>query len=190
MTMKKKRIIVGITGASGSIYARLLVERLLRNEGVGELAIIFSQNGRSVAEFEKQSIASPGDDSRIRYFADDDLFAPPASGSAGYDAMVIVPCSMGTVGRVACGVSDNLITRAADVMLKERRRLILVPRETPYSTIHLRNMAALSECGAVILPASPSFYSGPREVEDLCMTIVERIFMLLDIESPRYEWGR
>lgn len=187
--MTGRRIVVGVTGASGSIYARLLVECLLRSGAVSEVAVVFSTNGLAVAEYEKQNIPSGGDDPRVRYFDNDDLFAAPASGSAAYDSMVIVPCSMGTLGRIANCVSDNLITRAADVMLKERRRLILVARETPYGTIHLRNMTALSECGAVVLPASPSFYSHPADVEQLCMTVVERILALLGIDVERYEWN-
>lgn len=188
--MAKRRIIIGVTGASGSIYARLLAVHLLRSEEVAELAVVFSKNGAAVAEYERESVPSPQDDSRIRYFDNDDLFSAPASGSAGYDSMVVIPCSMGTIGRIASGVSDNLITRAADVMLKERRPLILVAREAPYSTIHLRNMTALSECGAVVMPASPAFYSHPEDIEQLCMTVVERVLSLLDIESERYEWGK
>jgi 4-hydroxy-3-polyprenylbenzoate decarboxylase len=187
--MKKLRIIIGITGASGAVYARLLVGRLLASEEVGELAVIFSAAGRAVADHEGQAIPSPADDARIRYFEPGDLFAAPASGSARYDAMVVVPCSMGTMGRIASGVSDNLITRAADVMLKERRRLILVAREAPYGTIHLRNMTALSECGAIVIPASPSFYFHPANIEQLCMTVVERVLSLLGIGGERYEWG-
>ena len=103
--------------------------------------------------------------------------------------MVVVPCSMGTAGRIAAGTSDNLICRAADVMLKERRRLILVPREAPMSTIHLQNLLRLSEAGAIVCPAAPSFYSCPVDIESLCMTIVERILSFLDIDTPRYEWN-
>jgi 4-hydroxy-3-polyprenylbenzoate decarboxylase len=179
--------VVAVTGASGTIYARLLVEELLRQEGVGEIALIFSENGRAVACHEGQAIATG--DPRVRVFDNGDMFAPPASGSADYDAMVVVPCSMGTAGRVANGISDSLIARAADVMLKERRRLIVVPRETPLSTIHLRNMLTLSECGAVVVPASPSFYSHPADIDRLCMTVVERIVSLLGLDSPRYRWG-
>ena len=103
--------------------------------------------------------------------------------------MIVVPSSMGTVGRVAAGISQTLIERAADVMLKERRRLILVVRETPYSLIHLRNMTTLTEAGAIILPASPSFYSHPKTIEDLAMTVVERVIAHVGIGEPRYEWG-
>lgn len=188
--MAGRRIIVGITGASGSIYARLLIERLLLSTQVDELAIILSSNGQSVAEYEGQKFPASDLDPRLRYFDKYDMFAAPASGSARYDSMIVIPCSMGTLGRIASGVSDNLLTRAADVMLKERRRLILVPRETPYGMIHLRNMTVLSECGAVIAPASPSFYSYPSDIEQLCMTVVERVLSLLGIDGERYEWGK
>lgn len=187
--MDKKKIIIAVTGASGSIYAGLLIEHLLKSDEVGELALIASANGRAVAEYEGVALPAGSDDPRVRVFDNDDMFAPPASGSAGYDAMVVVPCSMGTVGRVAAGTSGDLIARAADVMLKERRRLVMVARETPLSTIHLRNMTALSECGAVILPAAPSFYSHPEDIRRLCMTVVERIVSILGIAMPRYEWG-
>lgn len=128
------------------------------------------------------------EDPRIRIFDNDDLFAPPASGSADYDAMAVVPCSVGTLGRIACGVSQSLIERAADVMLKERRRLVLVVRETPLSLIHLRNMTALTEAGAVVLPASPGFYARPSSVEELCRSVAERVTALLGISGPRYRW--
>lgn len=179
------RVIVAVTGASGAIYARLLVRCLLDREDVAEVGLIYSDNGRAVAGFEGQAVAA--DDPRLTLFDNGDMFSSPASGSARWDAMVVVPCSMGAVGRMAHGVSSDLISRAADVMLKERRRLVVVPRETPLNTIHLRNMTALSECGAVILPASPSFYSGPDTVEGLCMTVVERILSLLGLDGG-YEW--
>jgi 4-hydroxy-3-polyprenylbenzoate decarboxylase len=182
-----ERIVVAVTGASGAIYARLVVRELLRQPQLREIALIHSSNGRAVAEYESQTIET--DDPRVRIFANDNMFAAPASGSAGYDAMILVPCSMGTVGRMACGVSDSLLTRAADVMLKERRTLIIVPRESPYSTIHLRNLTTLSECGAIIVPASPSLYSHPTDIERLCMTIVERIISLLGFDAPHYRWA-
>lgn len=186
---KKRRIIVAITGASGSIYARLLIGQLLRRGEVEELGVIFSANGRAVADYEGEVLPLP-QDPRIRLFDNGDMFSAPASGSSLYDSMVIIPCSAGTAGRIASGVSDNLITRAADVMLKERRRLIAVIRETPLHTIHLRNLTLLSECGAVVVPASPSFYSHPRDIEQLCMTVVERIMTLLEFDIERYVWDK
>lgn len=181
-----KKIILAVTGASGSIYARMTLEAILSDSGVGEVAVIVSREGERVMEWEREAL--PLNDSRIKVYDCDDLFTPPASGSADYDAMVIVPCTTGTAGRIASGVSSGLIGRAADVMLKERRRLILVVRETPLNTIHLRNLATLSECGAVILPASPSFYSHPADIGQLCATVVERIVKMIGIDAPHYSW--
>ncbi|MBP3534046.1 MAG: UbiX family flavin prenyltransferase [Alistipes sp.] len=180
-------IVVAVTAASGSIYARLLVESLAASEEVERIALVYSENARAVAEHE--GVAMPAD-AKIVEYSNSDLFASPASGSAAWDAMVVVPSSVGTVGRVAGGVSQTLIERAADVMLKERRRLVFVVRETPYSLVHLRNMVALTEAGAVIVPASPSFYSKPATVEELCRTVVERVVALLGIAAPHYEWGK
>lgn len=180
-------IVVAVTAASGSIYARLLVELLVRSEQVGRIALVYSENARAVAEHE--GVAMPTD-AKIVEYSNSDLFASPASGSAAWDAMVVVPSSVGTVGRVANGVSQTLIERAADVMLKERRRLVFVVRETPYSLIHLRNMTTLTEAGAVIVSASPSFYSKPATVEELCLTVVERVVALLGIRAEHYEWGK
>ncbi len=137
---------------------------------------------------EWEGVALP-EDSRIERFDNDDMFSSPASGSARWDAMVIVPASMGCVGRIAAGVSSDLIARAADVMLKEGRTLIVVPRETPLNLIHLRNLTTLAEAGAVVLPASPSFYSRPTDIEAACATVTERILGRLGVDFPHYEWG-
>ena len=165
------RFVVAITAASGAIYARLTIERLLASPCVSEIALVCSRHAREVMAHEGVSLPVDG---RIREYANDDMFAPPASGSARYDGMAVVPSTVGTVGRVAAGTAQSLIERAADVMLKERRRLVFVVRETPLSLIHLRNMAALTEAGAVILPASPSFYAAPQGVEELCGTVADR----------------
>lgn len=184
--MHKRRIIIAVTGASGSIYARLLCSELAAREDVGEIALIFTANGRRVVAFEDGAdwALSP----RFTLYDNGDMFSPPASGSAEYDSMVVVPCSMGMAGRIAGGVSDDLVSRAADVMLKERRLLVIVPRETPMNTIHLRNLTTLSECGAIVCPASPSFYSHPAGIEALCRTVTERILALLGLDSDRYRW--
>lgn len=179
------KVIVAITGASGSIYARLTIEALLRAHEVEQIALIYSDTARAVVEFEREVIPQH---ERIVVLDNHDLFAPVASGSAAYDAMVVVPSSVGTMGRIAHGLSQTLIERAADVMLKERRRLMLVVREAPYSLIHLRNMTSLTEAGAIIIPASPSFYSHPSTIEEACKTVVERVVTLLGIEQPHYEW--
>ena len=184
---KKRNIIVAVTGASGSLYARLLCRRLAEANGVGRIALIVTRNGLAVSAYEDDPAWM--DDPRFTRYDNDDLFGAPASGSSSFDAMVVIPCSMGTVGRIASGVSDNLVCRAADVMLKERRRLILVTREAPLSAIHLHNLLRLTEAGAIVCPASPSFYSKPATVEQLCGTIVERVLSLLGVDAPHYEWG-
>lgn len=180
------RIVVAITAASGAIYARQLLTALVESGEVERVALIYSTNARAVVAHEGETMPQSA---KIEEYDNDNLFAAPASGSARWDAMVVVPSSVGTIGRVASGVSQTLIERAADVMLKERRRLIFVVRETPYSLIHLRNMTTLTEAGAVILPATPSFYSLPQSIEALCQTVTERITAMLGIEGKRYEWG-
>lgn len=183
----KQRYIVAVTGASGSIYAIQLINELLSCDQVSEIAVIISERGAEVMTFEHCELMLS--DPRITIYDNSDMFAPTASGSAHYNAMIIVPCSMGTVGRVACGVSGDLISRSADVMLKERRQLIMVVRESPFNTIHLRNMTTLSECGATILPASPSFYSHPSTIDQLCRSVTERIVSHLGLKLPHFEWG-
>ena len=183
-----KKLIVGITGASGSIYGKLLLEKLdsLRDQ-ISDCDVIFSENSIQVWEFE----LGPFDPSSVPFtiYDPNDFFAPMASGSAGYDTMIICPCTVGTLGRIAAGLSNDLMTRAADVMLKERRRLILVPREAPFSLIHLQNMKFLTEAGAIICPAAPSFYSKPGTIEELAMTVVDRVLSLAGFEFPNYSWG-
>ena len=181
------KIIVAITGASGTIYSRQLLEHLLRAEEVERIALIVSDMGEAVARHEGVELPQH---KKISIYENHDMFAPTASCSAQFDAMVVIPASMGSVGRISSGISSSLIERTADVMLKERRRLIIVPREAPYSLIHLRNMTSLTEAGAMILPASPSFYSHPQSIEELVETIVERIIAHLGIKQCHYEWGK
>ena len=181
------KVVVAVTGASGGVYARKCLEQLLQAAEVEQIALILSDMAVKVLEFE--GVELPQNEKIVR-FANDDMFAAVASGSAGYDAMVVVPASMGSVGRMASGVSSSLIERAADVMLKERRKLIVVVRETPYSLIHLRNMTTLTEAGAVVLPASPSFYSHPKSLDDAIMTVVERIIAHVGVSQPHFEWGK
>jgi len=184
----KKKIIVGITGASGAVYGKTLLESLAGlKDQVEACGVIFSVNALSVWRYE----IGPFDPSSLPFavYEPDDLFAPAASGSAGYDTMIICPCSMGTLGRIAAGVSNDLMTRSADVMLKERRRLILVPREAPYNLIHIRNMETLTLSGAIILPASPSFYSKPATIEALVRTITDRVLAIAGFDLPTYHWG-
>ena len=183
----KRKIVVGITGASGAPYARRLLAVLRRTDEV-ELGVCASQTAAQVWALEcggnlSETIGLP-------IWGVRDYKAPFASGSAGWNAMVIVPCSMGTVARVAHGISDTLLTRAADVVLKERRTLVVVPRETPLSVIHLENLAHLARAGAVILPAMPSFYSRPTSLDDAIDTVVGRILDHLAIEhSLVRRWG-
>lgn len=179
------KVIVAITGASGAIYARQTLEQLIASSEVERIALIVSEQAQQVIPFE--GITLPDSEKIIRY-DNRDMFSAVASGSASWDAMVIVPASMGTVGRVASGVSLSLIERAADVMLKERRRLVVVVRETPYSLIHLRNMTTLTEAGAIILPASPSFYSLPTTIDEAVQTVVERIISHIGIAAPHFEF--
>ena len=179
------KIIVAITGASGAIYARRTLEHLLRCEQVERIALILSDTAKQVVEHEREILPTS---ERIELYDNHQMFSSVASGSAQWDAMIVVPASMGSVGRIAAGVSQSLIERAADVMLKERRRLIVVVRETPYSIIHLRNMTTLTEAGAIILPASPSFYSAPATIQQAVDTVVERIMAHAGIEAPHYEF--
>ena len=180
------RVIVAVTAATGAIYARQCVELLLGSDSVERIALIYSGEAETVAKTEGVAIPS---DSRIEVFRNDDMWASPASGSARWDSMIIVPSTMGTIGRLASGVSQSLIERSADVMLKERRRLVIVAREAPYSLIHLRNMTTLTEAGAIVIPASPSFYFNPSTIEELCLTISERAVELAGVSVNHREWG-
>ena len=180
------KVVVAITAASGAIYARQCLELLLASDCVERIALIYSRESEKVSAVEGEQMPA---DSRIEIYGNDDMWASPASGSARWDAMLVVPSTMGTIARIASGVSQSLIERAADVMLKERRRLVLVAREAPYSLIHLRNMTTLTEAGAIILPASPSFYFRPESIEALCMTISQRAVEMLGIATSHREWG-
>lgn len=187
MASKSNKIIVAVTGASGSVYGLKLIEKLCRMKNTPEeIAVVFSATGKEVWNFEtgrEFDFSAP-----VKMYSNDSFFAPFASGSADYPVMIVCPASMGTIGRIANGVSDDLICRAADVILKESRRLILVPRETPYNLIHIRNMEAMTLAGAVICPATPSFYSKPSTIDDLVSTVVDRIMSLAGFESDSYCW--
>ena len=186
--MNNRKIIVAVTGASGAVYAVKLLERLrgLR-EPPAEVAVIFTGNAEEIMLYETGDHYEPAGTEQL--WDNRDFNAPFASGSSSYDTMIICPASMGMVGRIAHGVSDDLITRAADVMLKERRRLILVPRETPYSLIHITNMKLLTEAGAIICPATPSFYSRPQTIDDLVMTVVDRVLSLAGFTIDTFRWN-
>ena len=180
------KIVVAITGASGAIYARQCLELLLQNKEVKRVGVILSKHAPDVIKAEEVTLP---EDERITYFDNDDMWASVASGSAKWDAMLVVPASMGTVARMATGVSQTLIERAADVMLKERRRVVVVVREAPYSLIHLRNMTALTEAGAIVFPASPSFYFDTTTIEELCMELSRRIVGMAGVEVDHRQWG-
>lgn len=173
------RLVLAATGASGAIYLQRLLHYLSGPEH--ELHLVFSGYARQVIREELGDLALPAN---VVEHSDKSMNAPFASGSARFDAMVVVPCSMGTLARIAHGTSESLILRAADVFLKERRKLILVPRETPWSLIHARNAVSVIEAGAVLLPASPSFYSLPKTFDDLADTVVWRILDQLGIDAP------
>jgi 4-hydroxy-3-polyprenylbenzoate decarboxylase len=171
----KKEIVVGVTGASGAVYARRLLEVLCRNARVH---IIVSDMAEKIALHEGVSFEG----FKAEYHANDKLFASIASGSHKYDGMVVIPCSSKTLSAIANGYTDNLITRTADVCLKEHRKCILVTREMPLSKIHLKNMLAADEAGATIMPASPGFYHKPQKIEDLVDMVVARVLDHLDVE--------
>ena len=187
MPARSRKIVLAVTGASGSVYAKLLLEKLRSlKTPPEEIAIILSDTAREIW------LAETGSEFRADYpakeYSNKSFHAPFASGSSTYDTMIICPASMGTVGRIANGTSDDLTARAADVMLKEKRRLIIVLRESPYNLIHLEILRTLTLAGAVICPASPSFYSNPSTIEELVMTIVDRITDLAGFENNGYRW--
>lgn len=184
----KRKIVVAVTGASGSIYAKILFKRIREiKEQFDEVAVVFSSNARDIWEYELKESFEPVFPFRV--YERDDFYAPFASGSSGFDTLIICPCSMGTLGRIANGISDDLITRAADVMLKERRKLIAVPRETPLSIIHIDNMKSITLAGGIICPAIPSFYSKPQTIEQAVETVLERILNLANLDINSFQWG-
>lgn len=172
------RYILGVTGASGAVYATRTAMHLKR---LGhEVSLVVTAPGRDVVKFEGQQALF---DYADRTFDVDDFFAECASGSADYAGMAVVPCSMGTLGRIAAGTSDNLLVRSADVCLKERRPLVIVPREMPYNLIHIENMERVTRAGAIVVPASPQFYSRPASIEELVDTVVAKILKHLGAAS-------
>ena len=185
---KSSKLILAITGASGSIYAQRIIYYLNEfSDQYESFDIVFSKNAQDVWNHELGLDPSTIIDQNI--YSPNDFYAPFASGSANYSTMIICPASMGSIGRIANGISDDLISRAADVMLKERKKLIIVARETPYNLIHLRNMTQLTESGAIILPATPSFYSKPKNITELVDTVVLRVLSAAGIKTNSYKWG-
>src|SRR5215204_3793997 len=183
-----KKIAVAITGASGSMYAKLFLQKLSRlKDQISELSIVMTDNAKLVwkTELEDETYNA----FEARYFTTKDFMAPFASGSAKYDALIIIPCSMGTLGRIASGISNDLISRAADVMLKERKKLVCVIRETPYNLVHIRNMETVTLAGGIICPASPSYYSNPKTLEAAAATVVDRVLDLAGLDVSAFRWG-
>lgn len=179
------KLVIAATGASGTIYLQRLLEQI--DHVAHEVHLVMSAFSRQVA---KQEIANFKIPTGVSQHSENDMNVPFVSGSARFDAMVIVPCSMATIGRIASGSSDSALLRAADVFLKERRKLILVPRETPWNLIHARNVVTLLEAGAVVLPAIPSFYSRPASVTAVVDTVVWRILDQISLPNPgAYRWG-
>jgi 4-hydroxy-3-polyprenylbenzoate decarboxylase len=182
------KILIGISGASGALYAVRLLEELSEQASV---SLVASETAKQIIADETELEFADLEDMAEESFDNHDMNASICSGSRNFDAMVIVPCSMATLAKVACGISDNVITRAASVAMKERRKLIIVPRETPLSSIHLENMLKLSREGAVVLPAMPGFYGGPESAMDLVDFIVGRIMDQLGMENTLGpKWGQ
>ena len=182
------RIVLAISGASGSIYPKLIIEKLLKVKDQWEaLSVVMSNNAKDIWKSEigtEDYVNYP-----VSFYDKYDFSAPFASGSARYNIMIVAPCSMGTLGRIATGISNDLVTRAADVVLKERRKLILMVRDTPYSLIHIKNMEQVTLAGGIICPATPSFYSMPKTIEELAATVVDRALDLAGIDIQSYRWG-
>ncbi|MBK9108662.1 MAG: UbiX family flavin prenyltransferase [Saprospiraceae bacterium] len=181
------KLVIGIGGASGSIYARVLLQ-FLQSKLELETHVVMSEN----AEY-NWKLENPGHDIAhypFQFYQNKDFTAGFASGSGKFDAMIICPCSAGLMGRIANGISDDLMTRAADVMLKERKKLVIVLRETPLQLIHIENMKQLTLAGAIICPAIPSFYSNPQTMDDVAKTVSLRALELVGIDTQSYQWGR
>ncbi|MBX3257238.1 MAG: UbiX family flavin prenyltransferase [Chitinophagaceae bacterium] len=185
----KRKIVVAVTGASGSIYAKQVIEKLLGiADQWNELCAVISDNAREVW---KTELGDPFiDDYNVKIYGKADFNAPFASGSGQFDTMIIVPCSMGTLGRIAGGISNDLVTRAADVVLKERRKLVCVVRDTPYNLVHIKNMEIVTLAGGIICPATPSFYSRPQTVEEVAATVTDRVLDLCGFDVQTYRWGK
>ncbi len=184
----KHKIVLAITGASGSIYAKVLLNKLQAlTDQIETVGVVMSDNAKDVWKFELNN--SEYDKIPYTIYDKNNFYAPFASGSAKFDTMIICPCSMGTMARIASGISNDLTTRAADVILKERRKLILVMRDTPLSLIHINNMKTITEAGGIICPASPSFYSKPETIEQIAATVVDRVIDLCGLSQDSYRWG-
>jgi 4-hydroxy-3-polyprenylbenzoate decarboxylase len=184
----KHKIIVAVTGASGVIYAKVLFDKLLQlNNQTEKIGVIMSDNAKFIWEQELGN--TDYKNHPFTFYKKMDFMAPFASGSANYGTMIICPSSMGAMGRIANGISNDLTTRAADVILKERRKLIIIARETPLSLIHINNMKLITKAGGIICPATPSFYSNPSTFEELAATVIDRVLTLADLQHESYSWN-
>jgi 4-hydroxy-3-polyprenylbenzoate decarboxylase len=184
-----KKIIIAITGASGSVYAASILNKLqAAKDQWKELGVVMTENAKEVWKTELEN--DSWKNFPLKFYTPTDFSAPFASGSGQYDTMIIIPCSMGTLGRIASGISNDLITRAADVILKERRKLICVVRDTPYNLIHIRNMETVTLAGGIICPATPSFYSKPKTIEEVAATVVDRVLDLAGFDVKTFRWGK
>lgn len=189
MQTNNHKIAVAVTGASGSIYAKILLDKLLKlQDQIQEVALVMSDNAKSVWQLELGN--RDFEKLPVKIYDKNDFNAPFASGSAKFNTVIICPCSMGTLARIASGISNDLTTRAADVVLKERRKLILVTRDTPLSLIHINNMKTVTEAGAIVCPASPSYYSLPKTIDELAATVVDRVIDLAGLDGKSYRWGQ
>ncbi|MBI9038070.1 MAG: UbiX family flavin prenyltransferase [Bacteroidales bacterium] len=182
------KLIIGVTGASGAIYAKLLFQKIKSlSSQIEECCVIFSENAKTVWRYELGN--EDYEDIPFKIYEPNDFFAPFASGSANFDTMIICPCTMGTLGRIVSGISNDLMTRSADVILKERRKLILLTREMPLNFIHLENMKNITLAGGIICPASPTFYSKPKNISELCETVIDRLISLTGLKTDSFSWG-
>ena len=182
------KILIAICGASGAIYPKLLIDKLLKiKEQWNELSVVMSSNAKQIwtTELGNEDFKNLP----VQFYEKNDFNAPFASGSAKYNIMIVSPCSMGVLSRIATGISNDLVTRAADVILKERRKLVLMLRETPYSLIHIKNMETVTLAGGIICPATPSFYSTPKTIEEAAMTVVDRLLDIAGLDISSYRWG-
>ena len=182
------KIVVAITGASGSVYSKVLLDKLLAiKDQWADLSVVLTENAKEVWKTEMDN--DHYKNYPVKMYGSQDFMAPFASGSGQYNIMIIVPCSMGTLCRIAGGISNDLISRAADVVLKERRKLICVVRDTPYNLIHIRNMETITLAGGIICPATPSFYSKPATIEEVAATVVDRVLDIAGLTINTFRWG-
>ena len=184
----RNKILIAISGASGAIYPKLLLDKVLKiKDQWEELSVVMSTNAQLIwaTELGNEDFKNLP----VNFYEKNDFNAPFASGSAKYNIMIVSPCSMGTLSRIASGISNDLVTRAADVILKERRKLVLMLRETPYSLIHIKNMETITLAGGIICPATPSFYSKPKTIEEAAMTVVDRLLDIAGLDITSYRWG-